>query len=54
VWWTYLIVVVVIAAGIYGFVVLTKTLTHRLSSHSDRRAEDLYDSYADRKPPRDA
>ena len=47
-----MIVVVVLAAGICGFVVLTRMITDRLTSRSDRRAEGLYDAYADRKPPR--
>jgi len=50
--WAYAIVVVVLAAGICGFVVLTRMITDRLTSRSDRSAEGLYDAYADRKPPK--
>jgi hypothetical protein len=47
-WWSVVIGLAVVAVAIYAFVVLTRTMTRRLSSHSDRTAEDLYDAYADR------
>jgi hypothetical protein len=43
------IAIIVLTAGIYAFVVLTKIVTQRLSSHTDRTAEDFYDSYGDRR-----
>jgi hypothetical protein len=47
VWWTYVVVVALLALGVWGFVTLTRTVSDRLSSRTDRTAEDLYDAYAD-------
>jgi hypothetical protein len=49
-WWMYLIVVLVLALGVYGFLAFVRFQTRRLTSKTDLRAEDLYDRYAD--PPR--
>jgi hypothetical protein len=49
-WWMYIVVVAVLAFGIYGFVSLVRFHTQRLTSETTRRAEDMYDLYAD--PPR--
>ncbi len=46
-WFMDVLIVVVIAAGIYGFVVLTRQRTRRLSSHTNRTAQDMYDEFAD-------
>jgi hypothetical protein len=46
----YIVVVAILAAGIYGFAVLVGFHTRRLTSKTHLRAEDLYDRFAD--PPR--
>jgi hypothetical protein len=46
-WWIYIVVVALIALGIYGFAKLVRFETHSLTRKTSRRAEDLYDSYAD-------
>jgi type II secretory pathway component PulL len=48
-WWIYVIVVVLAAVAVYGFVSLASFETRWLSHKTSRRAEDLYDRYAD--PP---
>ena len=52
VWWSIVVVALLVAAGVCGFVVLTKTMTRGLSSPTNRTAEDLYDSYADPRATR--
>jgi hypothetical protein len=42
-------IVVVLAAGIYCFAVLVGFQTRMLTRRTNRRAEDVYDQYAD--PP---
>jgi hypothetical protein len=46
-WWIDIIVVALLAFGIYGFVSLVRFHTQRLTSETTRRAEDMYDPYAD-------
>ena len=46
-WWMDVIVVALLAFGIYGFVSLVRFHTQRLTSDTTRRAEDMYDPYAD-------
>jgi hypothetical protein len=46
-WWEYVLVVAVLLAGIYGFLVLTGYTTRFLSSGTDRTADSMYDNYAD-------
>jgi hypothetical protein len=46
-WWMYIVVVALLAAGVYGFAVLVGFHTRRLTSKTDLRAEDLYDRFAD-------
>lgn len=46
-WWMDIIVVALLAFGIYGFVSLVRFHTQRLTSETTRRAEDMYDPYAD-------
>lgn len=41
------VVIIVLLAGVYGFARLAGFRTKRLSSHTNRTAEDLYDTYAD-------
>jgi hypothetical protein len=47
VWWTYIVAVVVIGCGIYGFARLVLFQTRAMTRKTERRAEDMYDSYAD-------
>jgi hypothetical protein len=46
-WWTYIVVPALLAVGIYGFVLIVRVNTQRMTSETDRRAEDLYDEFAD-------
>ena len=47
VWWQYIIIVVVLALGVYGFSVLTGFETRMLSRKTKRTAESMYSNYAD-------
>ena len=47
VWWEYLIGAVVAIVAVYAFVSVTRFQTRRMSSRTDRTAEDMYDKYAD-------
>jgi hypothetical protein len=49
-WWMNIIVVALLAFGIYGFVSLVGFRTRWLNSKTTRRAEDMYGQYA--APPR--
>jgi hypothetical protein len=46
-WWTTIIVVALLAFGIFGFVSMVRLFTQRLTSETPRGAEDMYDQYAD-------
>jgi hypothetical protein len=46
-WWMNIIVVALLALGIFGFVSLVRLLTRRMTSETTRRTEDMYDQYAD-------
>jgi hypothetical protein len=46
-WWTTIIVVALLAFGILGFVSMVRLFAQRLTSETTRRAEDMYDQYAD-------
>ena len=46
-WWTTIIVVALLAFGIVGFVSMVRLFEQRLTSETTRRAEDMYDLYAD-------
>jgi hypothetical protein len=46
VWWQYIIIVALMAAGIYGFVVLARFMTQQMTRKTERRAEDMYDEYS--------
>jgi hypothetical protein len=46
-WWIYIVIVVVIAFGIYGFARLVAFQTRAMTRRTSRRADDLYESYAD-------
>ena len=47
VWWEYIIIVAVLIAGVYGFLVLTGFETRVLTRKTRRTAESMYDNYAD-------
>jgi hypothetical protein len=49
-WWVDIVVPILMALGVYGFLTLVGFRTHWLSRKTDRRAEDMYDQFAD--PPR--
>lgn len=46
-WWQYLIGAVVVIVVVYAFISLVRFQTRRLSSRTNRTAEDVYDNYAD-------
>ena len=45
VWWQYIIIVAVLALGIYGFVVFVRYMTQQMTRKTDRKAEDMYDEF---------
>ena len=49
-WWMDIVIVLLLASGVYGFITLVRFNTRQLTRKIDRRAEDLYDNFAD--PPR--
>ena len=51
-WWMYIVVVAILAFGIYGFVSLVRFRTRSMDSKTTRRAEDMYGLYADPPPKR--
>ena len=46
-WWTTIIVVALLAFGIFGFVSMVRLFEQRLTSETTQGAEDMYDQYAD-------
>ena len=49
-WWIYIVVPILMALGVYGFLSIVGVDTSWLTRKTDRRAEDMYDEFAD--PPR--
>jgi hypothetical protein len=47
VWWIYVVVVLLLAAGIYAFLEVVGFRTRLLTGKSTRTAESMYDNYAD-------
>ena len=47
-WWMYVVVVAVLALGVYGFLSLVGVETRWLTRKTSRRAEDMYGQFADR------
>ena len=45
-WWLDVIIVVLFAAAVYGFVILVRSQTRYMSRKTSRTA-DMYDDYAD-------
>ena len=52
-WWEYIIIVALLALGIYGFVVLARYMTHQMTRKTDRRAEDMYDEFGSARKDKD-
>ena len=48
-WWIYIVVPILMALGVYGFLSIVGVDTSWLTRKTDRRAEDMYDEFAD--PP---
>ena len=46
-WWIYVVVVVLLAAGIYAFLQVVGARTRLLTRKSTKTAESMYDNYAD-------
>ena len=46
-WWIYVVVVLLLVAGIYAFLQLIGFRTQMLTRRSTRTAEDMYENYAD-------
>jgi len=53
VWLQYIVIVALLAAGIYGFVVLARYMTRQMSRKTDRRAEDMYDEFSSSRKEKD-
>ena len=53
VWWQYIIIVALLALGIYGFVVLVRYMTEQMTRKTDRRAEDMYDEFDSARKEKD-
>jgi hypothetical protein len=53
VWWQYIVIVALLAAGIYGFVVLARYMTRQMTRKTDRRAEDMYDEFSSSRKDKD-
>jgi hypothetical protein len=47
VWWIYVIVVLLLVAGIYAFLQLVGFRTQMVTRRTTRTAEDMYENYAD-------
>jgi len=46
-WWEYIIIAGLLVFSGYAFVALVRVQGRMMTRKTDRRAEDLYDSYAD-------
>jgi hypothetical protein len=53
VWWQYIVIVAVLALGIYGFVVFVRYMTQQMTRKTDRRAEDMYDEFGSARKEKD-
>ena len=53
VWWQYIIIVALLAAGGYGFVVLVRYMTQQMTRKTDRRAEDMYEEFSSARKGKD-
>ena len=52
-WWQYIVIVAVMALGIYGFVVFVRYMTQQMTRKTDRRAEDMYDEFGPGRKEKD-
>ena len=52
-WWLDIIIVALLAAGVYGFVVLVRHMTQQMTRKTDRRAEDIYDEFSSARKDKD-
>jgi hypothetical protein len=52
-WWQYIIIVALLAAGIYGFAVLVRYMTLQMTRKTDRRAEDMYEEFSSARKDKD-
>ena len=52
-WWQYIVIVALLAAGIYGFVVLARYMTRQMTRKTDRRAEDMYAEFSSSRKEKD-
>ena len=52
-WWQYILMVALIAVGIYGFVVLVRYMTQQMTRKTERRAEDMYDEFGSARKDKD-
>lgn len=50
-WWIYIVMPILFALGIYGFLTIVGVQKRFLTRKTDRRAEDMYDEFAD--PPKE-
>lgn len=46
-WWEYIIIAGLLVFAGYAFIALVRVQERMMTRKTDRRAEDLYDSYAD-------
>jgi len=53
VWWQYIAIPALLAAGIYGFVVLVRHMTQQVTRETGRRAEDMYDEFDSNRKEKD-
>ena len=53
VWWQYIAIPALLAAGIYGFVVLVRHMTQQVTRETDRRAEDMYAEFDSARKEKD-
>ncbi len=53
VWWQGIIIVAVIALGIYGFVVFTRFMARQMTRKTARRAEDMYNEFGSARKEKD-
>jgi hypothetical protein len=53
VWWQYIAIPALLAAGSYGFVVLVRHMTQQVTRETSRRAEDMYDEFGSTRNEKD-
>jgi len=53
VWWQYIAIPALLAAGIYGFAVLVRHMTQQVTRETGRRAEGMYDEFGSSRKEKD-